>query len=217
MAFRRTSISDFPTAGTYPRAGWLPAFLSVLTLSLFAGPAHVADAAPQGPVPPAADRSEVRFTITEDGLLDWLKSVTPYTFSAGNQFLKVDLTLSEPRELKLLDSRATLKIRLRGSSVPLDQVLQPVLTLRHDEAHGRYYVVVASLPVQLPGFGTIDLKDSFPKFEIPELIEDLWKSSDRPVALNLDIRRIAVLDHVLEGGADVNFVPASPVGARGTR
>jgi hypothetical protein len=159
----------------------------------------------------------VRFTVGEDALLDWLKAVTPYTFSAGSQLLKVDLTLSEPRELRLSDSRATMKIRLRGSSIPVDQVLQPVFTLRHDEARGRYYVVVSSLPVQLPGFGTIDLKDSFPKFEVPELIQDLWRFSDRPVALNLDIRRIAVLEHALEIGADVNFAPAAPAGSRGTR
>jgi hypothetical protein len=175
-------------------------------------------AAAEAPSPPAAaDRSEVRFTISEDALLDWMKSATPYTFSVGNQVLKLDLTLSEPRELKLLDSRATLKVRLRGNGIPLDQILQPVLTLRRDETNARYYVVVSSLPVQLPGFGTIDLKESFPKFEIPDLIEDLWKFGDRPVALNLDIRRIAVLEHVLVIGADVNFVPASPGGPRGTR
>jgi hypothetical protein len=192
------------------------ALMAVLATLPSRGPATAA--APQAPgraVP--AQRSEVRFTIDENGLLDWLKTVTPYTFTVGNPILKFDLTLSEPRELKLLDSRATLKIRLRGSGVPVDQVLQPVFTLRHDETQRRYYVVVSSLPVQLPGFGTIDLKDSFPKFEIPELVEDLWRSSDRPVALNLDIRRIAVLEHALEIGADVSFVPASPVGTRGTR
>jgi len=192
------------------------ALLAVLGTFLPAGPATAAT--PQAAASAApSDRSEVRFTINETALLDWLKTVTPYTFSAGNQILRIDLTLSDPRELKLLDSRATLKLRLRGSGVPLDQVLQPVFTLRHDEAQGRYYVVVSSLPVQLPGFGTIDLKDNFPKFEIPELIEDLWKFSDRPVALNLDIRRIAVLEHALEIGADVNFVAAPPAGTRGTR
>ena len=192
------------------------ALMAVLATLPPCGP--VTAEAPQAPgraVP--AERSEVRFTINENGLLDWLKTVTPYTFNVGNPILKFDLTLSEPRELKLLDSRATLKIRLRGSGVPLDQVLQPVFTLRHDEAQARYYVVVSSLPVQLPGLGTIDLKEYFPKFEIPELIEDLWRSSDRPVALNLDIRRIAVLEHALEIGADVSFVPASPIGTRGTR
>jgi hypothetical protein len=191
--------------------------LAVLGSLLLVVQAPASGGAPTPDPPAAADRSEVRFTINEDALLDWLKSVTPYTFSAGNQLLKIDLTVSEPRELRLLDSRATLKIRLKGSGVPVDQVLQPMFVLRHDEARGRYYVVVSSLPVQLPGFGTIDLKDSFPKFEIPELIQDLWKSSDRPVALNLDIRRIAVLDHALEIGANVNFVTASPVGTRGTR
>jgi len=188
---------------------------TVLVCGVLAIGSRAAAVAP-APVPPAG-RSDVRFTITENALLDWLKAATPYTFSVGNQILKVDLTLSEPRELQLLDSRATLKIRLRGSALSVDQVIQPVFTLSHDAAKGRYYVVVASLPVELPGLGTIDLKDSLPKFEIPELLEDLYRFGDHPVALNLDIRRIAVLEHALEVGADVNFAPASTAATRGAR
>ena len=170
------------------------------------------------PAPPAAGaRPDVRFTIGEEALLEWIKAATPYIFSTGNQFLKVDMTLSEPRDLRLLDSRATLKIRLRASGLPVDQVLEPVFSLRHDTAQGRYFVVVSRLPVTLPGLGTIDLKDSFPKFEIPELVQDLWRFNDRPVALNLDIRRIAVLEHTLEIGADVNFAPAANASTRGSR
>ena len=189
---------------------------AVLVCGTLASGARPADTATPAPVPPAA-RSDVRLTITENALLDWLKAATPYTFSVGNQILKVDLTLSEPRELLLLDSRATLKIRLRGSSLGVDQVIQPVFTLNHDAARGRYYIVVSSLPVQLPGFGAIDLKDSFPKFEVPELLEDLYRFGERPIALNLDIRRIAVLEHALEVGADVNFAPASTAATRGAR
>jgi len=182
--------------------------------TLAIGATAAAGAPPPGPPP---GRSEVRFTITESALLDWLRAATPYTFSVGNQILKVDLTLSEPRDLQLLDSRATLKIRLRGGSLGVDQVIQPVLALTHDAARGRYSVVVSSLPVQLPGLGAIDLKDSFPKFEIPEILEDLYRFGERPVALNLDIRRIAVLEHALEIGADVNFAPASAPATRGAR
>jgi hypothetical protein len=169
------------------------------------------------PAPQPVDRPEVRFMITEDALLNCLKAATPYTFSVGNQILKVDLTLSEPRELKLQDSRATLKVRLRGTSLGVDQIIQPVLALSHDPAKGRYSVVVSSLPVQIPGFGAIDLKDSFPKFEIPELLEDLYRFGEHPVALNLDIRHIAVLEHALEIGAEVTFAPAAPAGTRGAR
>lgn len=189
---------------------------AVLVCGTLPSDARAAAAAAPPPVPPAA-RSDVRLTITENALLDWLKAATPYTFSVGNQILKVELTLSEPRELQLLDSRATLKIRLRGNSLGVDQVIQPVFTLNHDAARGRYYIVVSSLPVQLPGFGGIDLKDSFPKFEVPELLEDLYRFGDRPIALNLDIRRIAVLEHALEVGADVNFAPASTAATRGAR
>ncbi len=183
--------------------------------SIVPAPPPAATPAPQPG--PATDRREVRFTITEEALLDALRAAPPYPFSAGNQLLKIDLTLSEPRELRLLNSSATLKVRLRGSGVPVDQVLQPVFTLRYEETRRKFFVVVSSLPVQLPGFGTIDLKDSFPRFEIPEILEDLWKFGDRPVAVNLDIRRIALLDHALEIGAVVNFAAASPGGTHGTR
>ena len=185
-------------------------------LVLACGGLAFASGAP-APVAPPVERPEVRFTITEDALLNWLKAATPYTFSVGNQILKVDLTLSEPRDLRLQDSRATLKIRLRGASLGVDQLIQPVLALSHDAAKGKYSVVVSSLPVQIPGFGAIDLKDSFPRFEIPELLEDFYRFGDRPVALNLDIRRIAVLEHALEIGAEVTFAPAAPAGTRGAR
>ena len=179
-----------------------------------AAPAQGAAAAPGVT---AVDRSEVRFTIGEAALLDLLKAATPYTFSVGNQYLKFDLTLSEPRDLRLTDAKATLRVRLKGNSIPVDQVLATVFTLRHDEALNSYFVVVSSLPVQIPGIGTVDLKDSLPRFELPELVEDLWRFSDRPVSLNLDIRRIAVLDHRVEIGADVVFTPAVPGGTGASR
>jgi len=166
---------------------------------------------------PAADRSGVRFTITEATLLDWLKAATPYTFSVGNQVLKIDLTMSEPKDLRLQDSKASFRVRLKGTTIPVDQVVAPVFLLRHDDALNKYFVVISSLPVLLPGLGTVDLKDSFPKFELPELVQDIWRFSDRPVAVNLDIRRIAVLDHAIEVGANLIFTPAAPTGTRGTR
>jgi len=166
---------------------------------------------------PPIDRGGVQFTITEAALLDWLKAATPYTFSVGNQLLKIDLTLSEPRDLRLQDSKATFQVRLKGTTIPVDQVVSPVFQLRHDESVNKYFVVISSLPVQLPGLGTIDLKDSLPKFELPELVQDIWRFSDRPVAVNLDIRRIAVLDHAVEIGANVLFTSSVPTGTRGTR
>ena len=184
-------------------------------LALLVGVTMVFSAA-QSPEPPA-DRSGVRFTITEAALLEWLKAATPYTVSVGNQVLKIDLTLSDPKDLRLQDSKASFQVRLKGTTIPVDQVVAPVFRLRHDDSLNKYFVVISSLPVLLPGLGTVDLKDSFPKFELPELIQDIWRFSDRPVAVNLDIRRIAVLDHAIEIGANVIFTPATPTGTRGTR
>ncbi len=191
--------------------------LAATLAMVFAAPYPASPVATPAPGVTVADRSEVRFTIDEAAILDLLKAATPYTFSVGNQYLKFDLTLSEPRDLRLTDSKATLRVRLKGNSIPVDQVLAPVFTLRHDKALNSYFVVVSSLPVQLPGIGAVDLKDSLPRFELPEFVEDLWRFSDRPVSLNLDIRRIAVLDHRVEVGADVVFTPAVPGGTGASR
>jgi len=191
--------------------------LGAVTLMLLMGPPP-GDLSGAVAAPP--DISEIRFTIRESALLDWLQAVTPYTLSIGQQPLSVDLVLSEPVDLRLADGRAVLRIRAKGRTIPFDQVLSPVFTIGFDQNLNRYFVVVSSLPIQVPGLGRIDLKNSFPRLEIPELLENLWRFADRPVGLNLNIRRIGIIDHAVEVGADVSFaslataVAAVPSGDR---
>jgi hypothetical protein len=87
-------------------------------------------------------------------------------------------------------------------------VVNPIVTLHRDPQSGQYYGVVSSLPIQIPGLGALDLKDYLPRFEIPAVLDNLYRLSDRPLDLKLRIRRIAILDHLLEVGADVDFAPA---------
>jgi hypothetical protein len=184
--------------------------LGAVTMALLAG----VSSALFGAVPAPPDVSEIRFTIRESALLDWLDAVTPYTLTIGREPLSLDLVLSEPRDLRLADGRATLRIRAKGRTLPFEQILSPVFTVRFDQKSNRYFVVVSSLPIQVPGLGRIDLKDSFPRLEIPELLENLWRFADKPVGLNLNIRRIGIIDHAVEVGADVSFAPlASAVAA----
>ncbi len=181
--------------------------LGAVTLALLSGSTP---GVPSGPAVSPPDASEIRFTIRESALMDWLEAVTPYTVTIGHQLLSVELVLSEPRELRLLDGKAALRILARGRGIPFDQVLAPVFTVRFDPKVNKYFVVVSSLPIQISGLGRVDLKDYFPRLEIPELLENLWRFEDRPVGLNLNIRRIGIADHALEVGADVSFAPLAP-------
>ncbi|MEE9291824.1 MAG: hypothetical protein V3U83_02735 [Acidobacteriota bacterium] len=69
--------------------------------------------------------------------------------------------------------------------------------------------MIEELPIKIPGLGRLDLSDAIPRVGIPSLVEDIWRFADRPVGLNLAIRRLAILEDAIEVGGDVSFVPVS--------
>jgi hypothetical protein len=168
-----------------------------------AAPALAAAAAASGP------SSELRFTADERAILDCLKASLPKTVSVGTGFLSTDLTFLDPSNVVLHDGTATFRVRVKGRTMPIDQVLNPIVRLERDPRSGLYYGVISSLPISLPGLGTIDLSQSVPRLEIPEVLDNLWQFSDRPLALRLRIRRIAILEHLVDVSADVEFAPVA--------
>jgi len=158
--------------------------------------------------PAPADRSLVRFRIGEAVVQDWLRAVTPYTVSVGADLLRTELVFSDPQGLTLRNGQASFRVRVRGKTLPIDQTLEPVVTLRHDPRLNRFTLVVSSLTVTLPGFGTLDLRESMPGLEVPALIDHLWNGTDRALGIHLGIRRVAILDHAVEIEADATVRPA---------
>jgi hypothetical protein len=191
--------------------------LPAMLLLSMAGSAYAAVPPAPAPAPAAPDRSEVHLTIGEAPILEWLRAATPYTVTVGSPIVGADLVFQEPSELHLKEGAVSLKIRVKGRTIPLDQVISPVVAIVYDPNLNKYFGVLASLPIQLPGLGPIDLKDYIPRFEIPDVLEDLWRFPDRPVGLTLRIRRITVRERLLEVGADVAFDSGNPRGARSAR
>ena len=187
---------------------------SLVVMGLLAGLAVPALAQPPAPPPAAPDRSQIRLSLTERALTDWLKACAPYTITVNAQLFTTDLVFSDPSDVVLKDSKASFKVRVRGRTVPLDQVLNPVVSLRYDAKASQYFMVVQSLPLQMPGMGKLDLKDFIPEWPIPAVVEDFWRFSDRPVGIDLNIRRVAIVDHAVEIGADLAFNLTNPSGTR---
>ena len=183
--------------------------LGGLVLGLMVGLSGDAGAAVPAspPTPSGPDTSEVRFMVNERALLDVLRAATPQTIAVGTSLMSVNLTLLDPSDLVLGGGKVTFKIRVKGSGIPLDQVVTPVVTVDRDPRTGQYFGVVSSMPVSIPGAGRVDLRDFLPRFEIPAVVESPWGVADRPLGLRLRIRRIAILEHLLEVGADVDLAP----------
>lgn len=166
--------------------------------------------------PAAGSESEMHFTLNERALLDCLKAALPQTVTVGSGLFATELTFLDPSDLVLKqDGTASCRVRVKGRTLPVDQVLRPVVRVERDPKTGQHYGVISSLPLQLPGMGSIDLKDALPRLEIPPVIDNLHPFGDRPVGLRCSIRRIAILEHRVEIAADLDLSPAAAGRASG--
>jgi len=152
-------------------------------------------------------QSELHFSVEESALFELLRAATPYTVTVGSGLTAVDLILRDPADLVLSDGKARFRIGVRGATIPVDQVLEPELTVEYDPQRRQYFVVVTSLPVSIPLLGTLDVRDALPPMAVPALVEQLWEINSRPLGTRIHIRRIAILDHRLEISADIDFPP----------
>lgn len=183
----------------------LPAALAVVTLVWLQG--EDVPAAVSAPAPPAD--TEMRFSLDERALLDCLKAALPQTVTVGSGLFSTELTFLDPSDLVLREGSASCRVRVKGKTLPVDQVLNPTVRLERDAKTGQYYGVISSLPLALPGMGKIDLKDALPRLEIPQVVDDLHPFGDRPLGLRFSLRRLAIHEHRVEIGADLDLSPGT--------
>jgi len=155
---------------------------------------------------PAEPVPEVTLTLTPPALLRLLQTVMPYRLEVGNSLLKETLTFSNPRNVVLSNNQVIFTLRVQGKPFPLDQDLKPVLALKKT-ADGNYQVVVASLPVAIPGYGSLDLSEVFPPVSLQSLFEQKFELQDRALRADLKIQDIQVGREQIEMAAILRLIP----------
>ena len=170
-------------------------------------------AAAQAPAQAAGD-TEMQFTLDERALLDCFKAALPQTVTVGSGLFSTELIFTDPSDLVLREGSASCRVRVRGKTLPVDQVLNPTVRLERDAKTGQYYGVISSMPLAIPGMGKIDLKDALPRLEIPKTVDDLHPFGDRPNGLRFSLKRLAIHEHRVEIGADLDLSPGSGTARR---
>ena len=141
--------------------------------------------------PPAfatATNESVKVQIRREAIASLLSAAVPYKVEVGASLLKETLIFTDPRDVSLGNGKATFAIRCQGSPFPVDQVLHPVFTFKRGAAG--YQLVVDSLPVTIPGFGRVDLKEFFPPVDFQALLRQALNLSGRPTMLEVRVQRI---------------------------
>jgi hypothetical protein len=160
-----------------------------------------------GSSPATASQEELTFVMQGSAVLGLLSAATPYEVQVGGSLLRETLTFTEPRNLQLQPGRISFSVHARGSPVSVDQTLRPVLVLKPPGGGAGYRLVVESLPVAIPGLGTVDLKDFFDPIEIQALLRQSVLLQGRQAWLDIQVRRITLRDDRVEVGASIRLTP----------
>jgi len=156
--------------------------------------------------PPEPAGEDLKVTLGLPALQGILTAATPYQVEIGSSLLQESLTFTEPRDLAFPGGKITFSIRCQGSPFPVDQVLHPVLSLKA-AGNGDYQVVVESLPLKIPGFGSVDLREVVEPVDIQSLLRQTVFLQGRPAQLDVRVRRIAIHSREIEVGASLTLTP----------
>ena len=158
--------------------------------------------------PAAAGGTEL--VLDGQALEDLLQSAAPFEFRIGIAALSETLTCDRPRDLQLTNGTVKLKTTCRGRPIPLKVELQPELTVVRNAETGHYEAILSKLPLDIPGFGQVDLRTFIPRLEIPAVIWRTLHLADRPRILEIRLREIRIDPGRVAIHADVRFVSESP-------
>ena len=179
------------------RLPWLP-LLAITLLVPWSCPAAL-----------GAEGEDLTLSLGRSALQRLIAAATPYRLELGSSLLREVLTFSDPRDLRFQDGKISFSIRCQGAPFPVDQVLRPVLSLR-PSGKGGYQAVVESLPLKIPGFGTVDLRDAMEPVEIQSLLQQTVFLQGRPAQLDVRVQRIVIRSEQIEMAASLTLKPETP-------
>ena len=148
------------------------------------------------------------FTADAATLQGLLRAVTPYDLVVGKGGLSETLTLSNPRDVRFEDGRIHLRLDCRGTPIPIEEVLQPVISLRWSEEKKGWEARIEELPLKIPVLGTIDLAEYVRPVTVPSVFSQPAGEGDGAIAIEGRITSLRVLDTMIQISADVTFRPA---------
>jgi hypothetical protein len=171
---------------------------------LAAGLAAAAAAGALAPGKPAV-AGTITFTLDAATLQSFLRAVTPHDVVVGKGGLSETLTLSNPRDVRFEDGRVRLRLDCRGAPLPIEEVLEPALSLRYSDVKKGFEARVESLPLKIPVLGTIDLAEYLRPITIPSVFSRPAGEGDETVTIDGRIVSLRVLETMIQASADVTF------------
>ena len=148
-------------------------------------------------------------SVDRVAVLGFLRAATPYTFEMNTAGMTQRLTFLNPRELRFEQGKARFKVDVRGEPVPVNAVLEPTMALRFDHQRGAFVAHIESLPVTMPGMGTMRLDKYVDPIVVPTTFTAPLNQNLPDLVVDTIVRDLKILEDRIEAKVDLIFRKAS--------
>ncbi|MGH9867238.1 MAG: hypothetical protein ACREAA_03615 [Candidatus Polarisedimenticolia bacterium] len=144
-------------------------------------------------------------SVDRVAVLGFLRAATPYTFEMKTAGMTQRLTFLNPRELRFEQGKARFKVDVRGEPVPVNAVLEPTMALSFDHQKGAFVAQIESLPVTMPGMGTMRLDSYIDPIIVPSMFSSPFNEKLPDLVVDTIVRDLKILDDRIEAKVDLIF------------
>ena len=160
----------------------------VLLLSLVIGAPCLGGAE----LPEAGRLEDVRIVIAPETVRKLIAASVPYRLNLDMGLFEQVVSLTEPREVRLVANGLSLKMTATGSPIPFQVEISPAVRLVRQP--GGYRIQVESLPVDMGRAGVYDLAAYIDPVPVDGVTRQLIQTPGREIAMDLAIRRLEVTE-----------------------
>jgi len=153
---------------------------------------------------------DTTFSVDAAAVQSFLRAVTPYDVEVGKGELNEVLTLSNPRNVRFQDGKVWLTLDCRGQPMPIEMVVTIAIGLRWDEEKKAWMAYLASLPLEIPLFGKIDLAKYVDPYPIPQTFSQPAGNDEVQFSIDGLLKSLKVLDDRILVEADLSFRTLRP-------
>ena len=154
------------------------------------------------PAVPASARQDLNVTISRDTVARLIAAAVPYQMRLDVGLFEQVVTLTNPRDVRLVPGGIRLRMTATGAPVPFAAEIDPFVRLERDTATGGYVIRVDRMPVNMGRAGTYDLASYIKPIPVERVSSHLLSTPSKDIGLDLVVDRI----EVAEDGIVVRFL-----------
>ena len=140
----------------------------------------------------ATSRQDLDITISRDTVARLITAAVPYELRLDVGLFEQVVTLSNPRDIRLVPGGIRLRMSATGAPLPFSAEVEPFVRLARDAGTGEFTIRVDRLPVNMGRAGTYDLASYIKPIPVERVSNYLLSTPSKEINLDLMVDAIEI-------------------------